>query len=76
VHEIKGGRTAGNPRRPNYAGRVDVLGYAAIGVSIACLIALAALGRRAVRIAVAAFVLVAVACYGLFLLYVYVYGRD
>jgi hypothetical protein len=55
---------------------VDALGCAAIGVSVACLIALAALGGRAVRLAVAGFALTAVVCYGLFLIWLYLYARD
>jgi hypothetical protein len=54
---------------------VELLGYVAGGVSIACLIGLAALGGRAVRLAVAALVLAAVVCYGLFVLWLTLYGE-
>jgi hypothetical protein len=54
---------------------VDLIGYLAGGLCIACLAALAALGGRPVRLAVAAFVLAAAVCYGLFVLWLALYGE-
>jgi hypothetical protein len=64
-------RPSGCPRlsvhqRQNYPARVDLIGYLAGGLCVACLVALAALGGRAIRLAVAAFVLVVLASYALF----------
>ncbi len=46
---------------------MNLIGYLAGGLAVACLIALAVLGDRRVRLAVAAFVLIAAIGYGLFL---------
>jgi hypothetical protein len=58
-----------------YAGRVDLIGYLAGGLAIACLIALAVLGDRRVRTAVAACALLAAVGYGLFLGWLTLYGE-
>jgi hypothetical protein len=54
---------------------VDLIGYLAGGLCVVCLVALAALGGRAIRLAVAAFVLVALVGYGLFVAWLTLYGE-
>jgi hypothetical protein len=53
---------------------MEVVGYLAGGLCVLCLVALAVLGGRVVRFAVAAFVLVVVLAYGLFLVWLGLYG--
>jgi hypothetical protein len=50
----------------NYPGHMDLIGYLSGGLCVVCLAALAALGGRAIRLAVAAFVFVALVGYALF----------
>jgi hypothetical protein len=71
---LYGASLLGPPARA-YPARVDVVGYLAGGLAIACLIALAALGDRRVRLAVAAFALAVAICYGLFIGWLALYGE-
>jgi hypothetical protein len=55
---------------------VELIGYLAGALCVACLAGLFALGDRRIRIAVFAFVVLVLGAYALFVTWVYLVGRD